>query len=198
MKDLMTKANHTALFAYKAMLRRFVSDRSGVGAVEFAIIVPILLMIYITAFELTIGFSVAKRATHAAGTVADLVTQKTSVDKAYLKTMKHVSAAVFVPHDASAMSLKVSGIKIDASGKATYFWSWADNDTRPYAVGATASVPSEMKIPNSFLIHSELSIPHELLMFMPGMMPSTVKTISINRNYYFRQRQGTEVACSNC
>lgn len=197
MKD-RAMATRTVLFTYKAILRRFASDRSGVGAVEFAIIVPILLMIYITAFELTIGFSVAKRATHAAGSIADLVTQKASVDKAYLQTMKHVSAAILVPHDASAVSLKVSGIKIDATGKATYFWSWADNNTRPYAVGAIAPIPNEMNAPNSFLIHSELSIPHELLMFMPGLMPSTVKTISINRDYYFRQRQGTEVPCTNC
>lgn len=198
MKDRLIRDTHTAVFAYKAMLRRFVADRRGVGAVEFAIIVPVLLMLYITAFELTIGFSIAKRATHAAGSIADLVTQKATIDKAYLKTMKNVSTAIFAPHEASEASLKVSGIKIDASGKATYFWSWADNDTRPYAVGAAATVPSDMSTPNSFLVHSELSIPHELLMFMPGLMPSTVRTISINRDYYFRQRQGTDVPCTNC
>lgn len=54
-------------------LKRLIADRSGVGAVEFALIAPLLLALYITSFELTIGFSVASRVTRSASSIAALL-----------------------------------------------------------------------------------------------------------------------------
>ena len=42
---------------FTALVTRFVKDRRGVGAVEFAILFPILLALYVTSFELTIGYN---------------------------------------------------------------------------------------------------------------------------------------------
>ena len=41
------------------LLRRFARDQRGVGAIEFAILFPVLLMLYLGAFELTVGLSVS-------------------------------------------------------------------------------------------------------------------------------------------
>ena len=41
-----------------APLRRFARDERGIGAIEFAILFPVLLMLYLGAFELTIALSV--------------------------------------------------------------------------------------------------------------------------------------------
>jgi Flp pilus assembly protein TadG len=183
----------------KALLKRFCRDRRGVGAVEFAIIVPLLLMIYISSVELTIGYGVAKRATRAAGTIADNVAQQSKINKAYLKTMNDAAAAIFAPSSTSDLKLKLSGIGIDAAGKATILWSWSQDNTRPYAVGSLAAVPTELKKPDSTLVHAEVTVPHELLMFMPGLVPSQIRTISIGREYYLRQRPlGDSVVCSDC
>ncbi|MGG2477371.1 TadE/TadG family type IV pilus assembly protein, partial [Rhizobium sp. BR5] len=48
-----------------------------------------------------------------------------------------------------------------------------------------------------FLIHVELSVPHELLMFMPDIASSGTKSITIGRDYFFKQRDA-ETACTNC
>lgn len=180
------------------IFKRLAKDREGMGAVEFAIIVPILLMVYITSFELTIGLSVAKRATRASGAIADIVTQQTSVNKAYLKTMINAADGIFEPYGTTGLSVKITGISIDASSKPTVAWSWAQDDTRPYAIGATVSIPSALVVANSFIVRSELTIPHELLMFMPSVMPPQIKTVNISREDFFRQRAGTSLACSNC
>jgi len=122
--------------SFSGIFRRLVKDREGMGAVEFAIIVPILLMVYITSFELTIGLSVAKRATRASGSIADIVTQQTSVNKTYLKTMINAADGIFEPYGITGLKLKITGISIDASSKPTVAWSWAQDDSRPYAVAA--------------------------------------------------------------
>jgi Flp pilus assembly protein TadG len=181
-------------------LRRLLIDRRGIGGVEFAIIAPILIALYITCFELTIGFSVSKRVTRAAGTVADLVTQQTEVNKAFLATMVDVSKAIFVPYNDNAanISLKLTGIKIDSTGTPKVLWSWDQNNAAPYAVGTTVTgVPAEMKTADTFLVRSELSVPHELLMFLPGVSTET-RSLTLSRTYFYRQRVGTSVLCKDC
>lgn len=182
-------------------IRRFLSDVQGMGGVEFAIIAPILIAIYITCFELTIGLSVSKRVTKATGTVADLVTQQTSVNKAYLATMIDVSKAIFVPYNSNAASLKlkITGISIDSTATPKVAWSWDQSGSRPYSVNSTISdVPTELKTANSFLVRAELSVPHELFMVLPGILSSETRSITISRTYYYRQRVGESIACTDC
>lgn len=184
--------------SFSGIFKKLAKDREGMGAVEFAIIVPILLMVYITSFELTIGLSVAKRATRASGTIADIVTQQTSVNKAYLKTMLNAADGIFEPYNINGLKLKITGISVDAAAKPTVVWSWAQDDTRPYVVGSAVTIPKDLAVADTYLVRSELTIPHELLMFMPSMMPPQIKTVNISREDFFRQRAGTSLACTNC
>lgn len=182
---------------FTALVTRFVKDRRGVGAVEFAILFPILLALYVTSFELTIGYNTYKRASSASATINDLISKTSSVDKTYLKNMQNVAAAVFAPYSTNGLKLKISGVTIDKQKQAKIAWSWDENDQRPYAVGSAVAVPTRLLIENSFLIHVELSIQHELLMFMPDIASSGVRSITIGRDYFFKQRDA-EVTCTNC
>jgi len=174
-------------------------DRRGVGAVEFALLAPVLLMLYICAFELTVGLSVAKRATRATGTIADLVAQQNGkVTKAFLATMVDVADSIFVPFSSSNLTLKISGITIDASNAAKISWSWQKGGTRPYVVGASVIVPSEMQKPSTFLVRAELSVPHDLMMFMANAFSMSTTQITIKREYFFRQRVGDSISCTDC
>ncbi|MFD1744608.1 pilus assembly protein [Rhizobium helianthi] len=182
-------------------IRRYLADRSGIGGVEFAIIAPILIAIYISCFELTIGLSVAKRVTKATGTVADLVTQQTSVNKAYLSGMLNVSKAIFVPYNTNGakISLKITGISIDSGGNPKVKWSWDQTGSRPYAAGTSVTdVPADLKTANSFLVRAELSVPHELFMVLPGVLSSETRSITISRSYFYRQRLGDSIDCVDC
>lgn len=181
--------------------RRMLDDRRGMGGVEFAILAPILISLYITCFELTIGLSVSKRVTRASATIADLVTQQGSVTKASLATMVDVAKAIFVPYNSSAdkISLKITGIQVDANGIPRVAWSWDQGNARPYPAGTVVSdVPAELKANDSFLVRSELAVPHELLMFLPGIVSAETRSITISRNYFYRQRGGSSVACNDC
>jgi Flp pilus assembly protein TadG len=178
-------------------LRAFVADRSGVGAVEFALIAPLLLMLYITAFEITMGLSMAKRVTRSASSIADLVTQRTSVDKTVLGTMQDVAKSLFAPYAATNLHIKITGISM-TSGSPQVAWSWDETNAVPYAVGSAVDVPTEMQSTDSFLVRSEVSVSHKLLMFMPGLMPTSLQEITIARQNFYRQRLGSAITCSGC
>ena len=54
-----------------ARLPRFKSDENAVAAVEFALILPLLIVLYIGTAELTQAISVNRKVTHLASSLAD-------------------------------------------------------------------------------------------------------------------------------
>jgi Flp pilus assembly protein TadG len=188
-----------AFIRLHSTFKRLLRDRTGVGAIEFAILFPILVMLYIGAFEITVGLSVSKRATRAAGSIADIVTQQQSVTKSWLADMPSVASSIFVPYVTTGLTLKITGIAIDASANPKVAWSWAQDGSKPYTVNtAVTTVPADMKKANSFLVRTELSIPYELFVFAPDFMPGDLRTITISRSYFYRQREGDSVLCGDC
>ncbi|AYD03365.1 TadE/TadG family type IV pilus assembly protein [Neorhizobium sp. NCHU2750] len=180
-------------------LRLFGRDVRGVGGVEFALIAPLLLALYITSFELTVGLSFSKRVTRSASTIADLVTQQSSVASTDLQQMINVTNSIFTPYTPENLSIKITGITLDASGNPTVAWSWAQDGSRPYATGtAVSDVPTDMRTASTFLVRSEVSVTHQLLMFMPGLMPNQLRTLTLSRQFFYRQRVGTSISCTGC
>ncbi|WP_246727451.1 TadE/TadG family type IV pilus assembly protein [Agrobacterium sp. MA01] len=185
-------------FGVVCNLKRLMGDRQGVGGVEFALVAPMLIVLYLMAFELTMGLSVAKKASMASSTIADLVSREEAVDKTFLAGMADVSGAIFVPYPSKDLLINVSAIKIDSSKAAKVLWSWSTTGVAPYAAGTDAPVPADMLVADTFLIRSELSVSHELMMYLPGLSGTEAKNLTIAREYYFRQRLGTEIKCGNC
>ena len=180
-------------------LRRFAQDRGGVAAIEFAMIVPILLMVYLGAFNLSIGFDLDRRTARAASTVADLLTQRDQTDKATLDSMKKVTESILAPFTVTNYTLKMTGIKVTAAGVGVVAWSRDQAGGKPYSKGDIVTIPSDLSTINSFLVRSELVVPYQLSLFTP--MPSSasaLSTINLSKTYYFRQRIGDEIKCSDC
>ncbi len=184
--------------ARSAATSRFAREKDGVGAVEFALIVPILLIIYLMSFEITVAISITRKTTHASSDIADLVTQRSSVDKAFLSTMTNVAKATIAPYSSNGVTLKISGISIDATSVARIAWSWQSTGGTPYGVGSVAPIPSDLAIPNSFIVRSELSLPYSLLLYLPGMSGTQTNNFTIKKDFYYRQRVGSNITCSDC
>jgi len=180
------------------ILRRFARDERGVGAIEFAILFPVLVMLYLGAFELTVGLNASKRASRSAGSIADIVSQQSTVTKSVLATMPSVAGAIFVPYSTTGLTLKITGIAIDTTGKATVAWSWAQDGPAPYVAGSLVTVPNNMNQASTFLVRSELAIPYQLINFDTNFLPNGSTQITISRQYYYRQRVGTSISCSDC
>lgn len=178
-------------------LRRFVEDRRGAGAIEFAILVPILVMGYVGAFEISVGMTVARKANRASSTVSDLLTQTQTTDKATLDTMKDVTTNILAPFPLTTYSLKITGITVDPDGKATVAWSRDEKAGTPYAKGTPITLPSYMEAKDTFIVRTEFSLPHKILLMMPSL-ESRINTVTLGKTSYFRQRTGKAVNCLDC
>ncbi len=197
----MTGANRTTRPRSRlaARLRRLARDRRGTSGIEFALIAPILLMIYLGAFELSVGFNMSQKVSQATGTVADILSQKTEVTPSELDGMKNVALSIMAPFSVSKYTLKVSGIRVTAPGVGVVAWSRDEKGGTPYAVNATVSVPSDLTVLNTFVVRSEFSVPYELMLFTPpGMKENSLEVMNLAENYYYRQRVGLGISCALC
>jgi Flp pilus assembly protein TadG len=186
------------LIGLKRLARTIRRNNDGVGAVEFALIAPVLIILYIGSLEVSVAMSVNKKLARAASTVADLITQENSVNKTYLESMVNVGQSVMTPFRSDGLKVKVTGISVDSAGQATASWSWQDGNSRPYAVGSVQSLPTDLAIPNTFLVRTELEFDHQLLLVMPGLSDVDIRTLNMKKTYHLRQRLGDSIPCSNC
>ena len=78
----------------RSLIRRLAGDESGVSAVEFALIAPVMLLFYAGMVDLCQGYMALKRTSHAASAVADLVSQSRTITKADINSIFEVGPAI--------------------------------------------------------------------------------------------------------
>jgi Flp pilus assembly protein TadG len=179
-------------------LRRFVEDRRGVGAIEFAIVAPLLIMAYIGAFEITVAINASRKVNRASATVSDLLTQGQTTDKATLDTMPDLIKKILDPVVvSSAYTMKITGVAVAADGKATVAWSRDQAKGTPYAKGSAVTLPSEMEAKSTFIVRTELTVPYKVLLLAPKL-DTQINNIKLSRTSYFRQRVGDKIDCTDC
>lgn len=136
-------------------LYRLTVDQRGASAVEFAMVLPLMVALYFGAVELSEGIGISRKVSLTARTVADLVARVSSINNAGMTDVLNASTAVMAPYSTTPLRITVSSVKIDANGRATIDWSDTRNGTAR-AVGSTVTLPGALVIPNTSLIWSEV------------------------------------------
>ena len=88
--------------------RQFARDSRGVAAVEFALLLPILMLLYFGVVELTQGIMAQQRTSHVAATVGDLVSQSSTLSSADVADILSVGGEVMYPYPTTSLKLRVS------------------------------------------------------------------------------------------
>ncbi len=86
------------------LLRRLLRDRRGVSAVEFALIAPVMLIIYFGLVEFSQGYMAERRASHAASMVADLVAQSGGTNIRDLESTFQIGDMIMRPFSSTPLS----------------------------------------------------------------------------------------------
>ena len=75
---------HWQAAGWRAAIAGLLRDRRGVAALEFALIVPLLLSMYFVTMEVSQAIETNKKVGRVGSMVADLVTQQQTITKAEL------------------------------------------------------------------------------------------------------------------
>jgi len=184
----------------RSKLARFGKDKRGVSAVEFAIILPFMAVLYLGGTAVTQAIIVKRKVVLVAHTVGDLVARDNSITNAEVTAIFDAAKAVFAPYAWSGLlKIKVSSIRINAAGTATVAWGEALQDTAR-AANSTITLPTGLNAANTTIIWAEVSYN-----FTPPIGGAfTGGTLTLTDQLYIRPRlvtcitrdTGTVTGCS--
>lgn len=164
------------------LLRHLAGDRAGVAAVEFALLLPVMIALYIGGLEFSDAFTVKRKVTNATSALGDLITRTEEISKSEMTDILEAASAVIAPYEVGNLKIKVSGVTIDSKSVATVDWSAAQNDT-PLAEGTTMTLPDGVKIPDSFLVVVEVHYN-----FDPAIGYAITGSIDLTDTFYLKPR----------
>jgi Flp pilus assembly protein TadG len=172
---------------------RLVRDSRGVAAVEFALLLPILMLLYFGVVELTQGIMTQQRTSHVAASVGDLVSQSSTLTSADVTDIFSVGSEVMYPYPTTSLKLRVTTLTDDTHGNVTVAWSQASGMT-PLSKGATVSgLPANVVVPGESVVMSESQYTYASV--FGQIMP---RPVVFDQKAYLHPRLSTTVTCADC
>jgi len=134
---------------------RMLADRSGIAATEFAVIVPVMLVMFFGTVEFSSGVAVDRKVTLMARTLSDLTSQSTSVSNTDLTGFFAASKGIMTPYPSTPTQSTISELYV-VPGSLVVKVMWSQGSV-PRGTGTTITIPNELKVAGTYLIFSEVS-----------------------------------------
>jgi Flp pilus assembly protein TadG len=170
--------------------RRFVRSTRGVVAIEFAMILPVLLLAFLGTIDAGRAIAVYMKVHSATYTLASITNQYQSVQTSDLQSITGATSVVLSPYSSASAVVTISQVQINSSNKTTISWSYSLNGTAR-AQGSSITVPANILAavgspPSgtfSYLILSEVSYTYTPMFgyFITG-------TLTLSDNLYVTPR----------
>ena len=193
----------------KTLARNFRKDRRGVAAIEFALVVPLMLVMYLGTIEISAAVSVNRKVSRVAATVADLVTQQPEVAKSDLQGIMRIGEALLFPYETKKPVITITAIDVDSSYPEGGKVAWARRynagtfDNAGISKNDDSWVPTDLRIDGSFLVRVDTSLDYvPIVNWLIGDSVGTTKNgvgvIEMSERYFLRPRLGADISCSDC
>jgi Flp pilus assembly protein TadG len=206
----MSKFLHQMLARTTGAARRFATDRSGVAAVEFVFIAPLIIILWLGTMEVSQGIEVNKKVGRSASVIGDIVTQTDVINVGDLEDIMKIGASVLQPYTRDYPYITVSEVYVDNGLSAKIVWSRKGRQSTfssGYAVNSAVTLPANLKVANTYLVKVESDldyIPVTNTSYVIRSSSSTKKygfssaVWHMRETYYLRPRVNDDVACNGC
>jgi Flp pilus assembly protein TadG len=171
-------------------IRSKLADKRGSVAVEFAFILPVMLLIYIGSAEVSQAVSCYRLVQLTNSTVVNIISQYVTISQStQLPDIFAASQDVLTPYPSSGAFIVVSGIKINkVTGVATVDWSQTNTGSGGRAVGSVIAVPAAFKT-GGYLIYGETTYSYK-----PGIDFINMGTVPLHSQLYMLPRASSTIA----
>lgn len=152
-----------AFGGFLGRLRRFARDVRAVAAVEFALILPPLLLLYLGTIEGSSLITVDRRVELISGSIGDLVArwdpEAGDIPSGTLQDYFEASEVIFFPYDRTNLTMVVSVLEVQPDDSVLVVRSCAYNGGSAHAADSEYAVPVNMrnlaKSASSYLVVAE-------------------------------------------
>jgi Flp pilus assembly protein TadG len=170
-------------------VQKFRKANGGLAAVEFALIIPVMLFTFFGIAEIANYVLAARKVATSASSAADLVAQAKTIDSSQLNDIMGAVGVIIRPFDVASSTVRITSVVADADGNRTVDWSEARR-TSPYVPGSPAPsfIPSAVVPPNTSVIVAEVSFTYQTFFGMYLNKGGTVSDV-----FYLRPRRSVQV-----
>lgn len=125
--------------------RPLMTCERGIAAVEFALIVPVMLMMFIGTVELSQAITVDRRVTSVASSTADLVARQKTITTAQMASYMQAISQIMAPYSGTPMKITVANVYATVAAPTTYKVCWVYQ----YNSGANTSLQNGGTYPSA-------------------------------------------------
>ena len=178
--------------ALRRQVRRILRNEAGIAAVEFAMVLPILLVLWIGGVEVTSALSIDRRLNNFAASVGDLVSRSEAVSYSQLEDIFDLADAALFPYHDAALKVRVTAVTIRANGNTQVDWSRARNTTA-YGTDTNVndSLPESLRAPAA--TESQIIMAEVFYTYRPAVGYVVTSDIELDERTYFVPRLSPKV-----
>ena len=180
-----------------SLLRRLARDERGLSAVEFALILPIMVLLYMGLAEIMMSFMAERRAGHAASAVADLIAQgRGETTDTEVNQILFVGNASMRPFPVNDLSLRITSVQADTLAAPKAVWSKIKGPaytTKPGAGTTVAGFPANLLLAGDSVIMAEVTYSYK-----NPIMNVIPRTVIFKDVFYLRPRRAVVITCPTC
>lgn len=170
------------------MLRRFPKDRRGVAAVEFALVAPVMILLYCGLAELSMAMMASRQAAHSASVVGDLVAQSAQVSSTEVADIFSVGSSIMKPFPAAPLHMRVTSVRADANGVPRVVWSQGYGMSALAANATPAGFPANLLVAGDSVIQADVAYT-----YTSPIMEVLPNPVSYSDHFYLKPRRSPEV-----
>jgi Flp pilus assembly protein TadG len=177
-------------------VKRFRSQETGIAAVEFALTLPVMLVVFVGVTQVGQAVSISHKVTITARTITDLVTRETvstgSVAATTIQTDLQAAAQVMSPFPSSTLTVTVSEIQTNATtGAGTVVWSQSwPNNSNALVAGSSYVLPSSLAAKGIYIIYGRVTYG-----YTPILGYKVIQPMTLSDSIYLYPRTGTNIPC---
>ncbi len=129
---------------------RQMGSEGGAAAVEFALVLPIMLLVYVGTLEASTLITMDRKVQSVAGAVGDLVARADErITASQMQDLFRAASGIMTPYSPTQVRQVVTAVDVAADGTTTVVWTrqYFNNTysaTTPHTVGRPFPLPAEM------------------------------------------------------
>ena len=145
----------------------FAKSESGISAVEFALIAPLMAVIYFGCIELSLMMTLDRKVTGATAALGDLTARASNITNEDLSDIFEATRMVMQPSDMSLADMRITSLTDDGTDtdatdgiNAKVVWSDGCGDLTKHVVDTYVNIPANLVPAGGTIIMAEIEYPY--------------------------------------
>lgn len=182
------------MIARRRRLRRIGRDTRGLALIEFAMVLPVLLILYLGSVQLQDGIACNRKVTIATRATADLIAQNATGITTARDIDNSLAAAtqVMAPYRSDRAIIRLTQVTVDDHFQVRIDWSRALNGL-PDTPGTVLTLPPAMRFPGVTVL-----VAHVTYNYKPPSNFGFIKAIPLDDYLIMLPRNSQSITCTDC